>query len=82
MGKSGGQAGCHDTIDVGEEDGDGDDGEDRDEGDGDDGEDRDEGDGEDGNVGNYGDPVQANLTKEQQKQLIAQMLTEVPLIDG
>jgi len=25
---------------------------------------------------------QANLTKEQQKQLIAQMLTEVPLIDG
>ena len=26
--------------------------------------------------------VQANLTKEQQKQLIAQMLTEVPLIDG
>ena len=66
MGKSGGQAGCHDTIDVGEEDGD-------------DGEDRD---GEDGNVGNYGDPVQANLTKEQQKQLIAQMLTEVPLIDG
>ena len=68
MGKSGGQAGCHDTIDVGEEDGDGDDDEDRD--------------GEDGNVGNYGDPVQANLTKEQQKQLIAQMLTEVPLIDG
>ena len=68
MGKSGGQAGCHDTIDVGEEDGDGDYGEDRD--------------GEDGNVGNYGDPVQANLTKEQQKQLIAQMLTEVPLIDG
>ena len=66
MGKSGGQAGCPDTIDVGEEDGD-------------DGEDRD---GEDGNVGNYGDPVQANLTKEQQKQLIAQMLTEVPLIDG
>ena len=26
--------------------------------------------------------LQANLTKEQQKQLIAQMLTEVPLIDG
>ena len=31
----------------------------------------------DGNPG-----LQANLTKEQQKQLIAQMLTEVPLIDG
>ena len=38
----------------------------------------------DADVGNDVNPVlvQANLTKEQQKQLIAQMLTEVPLIDG
>ena len=38
----------------------------------------------DADVGTDVNPVlvQANLTKEQQKQLIAQMLTEVPLIDG
>ena len=48
-----------------------------------DGEDADDEEGGD-DAGNDVNPVlvQANLTKEQQKQLIAQMLTEVPLIDG
>ena len=63
---------------------DADDGEDADDEEGgDDEEDADDGEGGD-DAGNDVNPVlvQANLTKEQQKQLIAQMLTEVPLIDG